>query len=208
MRVVRGGAVMGLVLTACAGVLAGCGGEEPREPAPPPRIPVIAPPSSAVATPVMADRPVPDDCELVVPAEDVSSVVGKDLAAPVQIVGIPEPAVARTAKLDCYYGVPEGKQVGDAAVIIGLSNFADEASATKRITESVDAEKQEGAAVEQIDVGKQKASYVVTKEERFVAGTIGKSSFVVRAKPDTLPDDRVKAVLADLAARSMTAPAP
>ncbi|WP_199438847.1 hypothetical protein [Umezawaea beigongshangensis] len=208
MRVVRGGAVAALVLVTCAGVLAGCGSEEPRESAPPPSVPVIAPPASAVATSVMADRPVPDDCELVVPAEDVSAVVGKDLAKPVEIVGVPEPAVARTAKLDCYYGVPEGRQVGDAAVIIGLSNFSDEASATQRITESVDAEKQEGATVEQIDVGEQKASYVVTKEERFVAGTIGRSSFVVRAKPDALPDDRVKAVLADLAARSMTAPAP
>lgn len=192
----------GLVL----GCAAACSVEQPP-PAPPPQIPKIVAPTSASRTPVMMDRPLPDDCELVVPVEVVNQRLGRELPGdPRLIIGIPEPALGRTGKIDCYYGLAQGQQLAAAPLVIGLSAYTDDATARGRVTDSVSAERQEGGAVSEVDVGKQKGSLVVTRDERLLLGSLGKTTFVVRLKPGVVPDDQVGPVLAALAAQSMTPP--
>ncbi|WP_440902261.1 hypothetical protein [Actinosynnema sp.] len=170
-----------------------------------PAIPTITVPTTTTRVPVMVDRPLPDDCELVVPADVLNERIGRDLGgSTVQIIGIPEPGVGRTAKLDCYYGVGENKGIATAPIVIGLSTYADDAAATTRVTESLDAYRGDGASVSEVEVGKQKAALVLAKDENLVVGSLGKSTFVARAKKDAVPEDQVKAVLTALAARSMT----
>jgi hypothetical protein len=190
--------------------LAGAGCSVARAPAaPPPQIPTIVAPTSYTRPPMMVDRPLPDDCEAVVPAEQMNTALGQKLPGePKLIVGVPEASVGRTNKIDCYYGIPDGKPLGAAVVVVGLAAYVDEATAKNRITESVDAERQDSATVSEVDVGKQKGTLVATKDERLLIGSLGKTTFVVRAKNGVLPDDKLGPVLASLAFQSMTAPTP
>lgn len=187
-------------------VLAGCS-NEPKVSAPPPQIPKITAPTSASRVPVMVDRALPDDCELVVTAEVMNQQLGQELPGePKLIIGIPEPGIGRTGKIDCYYGIPPGKALQTAAVVVGLSSYVDELTARTRVTESLEAERQDGASIKEVDVGKQKASLVSGKDQRLLLGSLGKTTFVVRARPGVVADDKLPAVLATIAQQSMTPP--
>lgn len=187
-------------------VLAGCS-NEPKAAAPPPQIPKITAPTSASRTPAMVDRALPDDCELVVTAEVMNQQLGQELPGePKLIIGIPEPGIGRTGKIDCYYGIPPGKALQAAAVVVGLSSYVDELTARTRVTESLEAERQDGATIKEVDVGKQKASLVSGKDLRLLVGSLGKTTFVVRARPGVVADDKLPAVLATIAQQSMTPP--
>ncbi len=194
---------VGSVLPLCAMALVACA--TPKRPAaPPPQIPTIVVPTSVTRTPVMADRPLPEACELIVPTEQVAQALGQEIAKPTEIIGIEEPSIARTGKIDCYYGIPDGKALAHAVLVIGISTYADEASAQQRVTESLDAERQDGATVTDVEVGKQRGNLVTTAPERLLIGSLGKSTFVVRAKAGLLPDDKLPGVLAGFAVQSMT----
>ncbi|TQM83785.1 hypothetical protein FHX81_6212 [Saccharothrix saharensis] len=185
-------------------VCAGCAAVQPQ-PVVQPQIPTIVPPTTISRIPQMVDRPIPDDCELVVPVELFHQKLGRELPGELKtIIGIPEPSLGRTGKIDCYYGVPERQPIAAAPVIIGLATYNDEPTAGGRVTESVDAERQEGASVREVDVGKKKGQFVSTKDERLVMGSLGKTTYVARAKAGVLPDDAVAGALAALAQQAMT----
>jgi hypothetical protein len=188
------------VVLACAG----CAAVKPQ-PVTQPQIPTILPPTTITRVPQMVDRPLPDDCELVVPVELFNQKLGRELPGELKtIIGIPEPSLGRTGKIDCYYGVPENQPIAAAPVIIGLAAYGDEPTASSRVAESVAAERQEGATVAEVDVGKKKGQLVSTKDERMVVGWLGKTTYVARAKVGVLPDDAIGGFLAALAQQSMT----
>ncbi|MCS7478132.1 hypothetical protein ACFFQW_14000 [Umezawaea endophytica] len=155
-------------------------------------------------TPVMADRPLPEGCEMIVPTEQVAQAIGQELPKPTEIIGIPEPSIARTGKIDCYHGIPAGKGLTDAILVIGVSTFADDASAAQRIAESTESERRDGAVVTDVEVGKQRGTLLSTPVEHILIGSLGKSTFVVRAKAGLLPDDKLPAVMSGFAVQSMT----
>ncbi|MBB5955960.1 hypothetical protein FHS29_002541 [Saccharothrix tamanrassetensis] len=162
-------------------------------------------PTSAVRTPVMVDRELPDDCEFIVPVDVVNQRVGRELQGELkQIIGIPEPSLGRTKKIDCYYDVGDRQSFDSAPLIIGLAAYSDEGAAKERVTESVSAEREAGGSVAEVDVGKQKGFLVSTAGERLLIGSLGKTTFVARAKVGFVPDDQMTGVLAALAAQSMT----
>jgi hypothetical protein len=193
------------VMALCAMALVACA--TPKRPAaPPPQIPTIVVSTSVTRTPVMADRPLPEGCDMIVPVDQVNQALGRELPKPTEIIGIPDPGIARTGKIDCYYGIPDGKALADAQLVIGLSTYADEQSAKDRVTESVEAERKDGGTVADVEVGKQHGTLVTTTPERLLIGSLGKSTFVVRAKAGLLPDDKLPAVLTGFAVQSMTQP--
>lgn len=197
--------VLGAVaLTMCAA----CSGAVPQTQAPPPQIPKITPPTTPSRVPVMVDRPaLPDDCELVVPAEVMNATLGQELPGePRLIIGIKEPGIGRTGKIDCYYGIPEKKNLPDAKIVIGLSTYTDELTARTRVTESVEAERADGAKVTEVDVGKQKGTLVEGKDEQLLIGSLGKSTFVVRNRNNFIPQAKLLMILPVLAQQSMTPP--
>lgn len=188
-------------------VCAGCAEAGPRTPAPPPQIPKITPQTTPSRVPVMVDRPLPDDCELVVPVEVMNATLGQELQGePRIIIGIKEPAIGRTGKVDCYYGIPEKRNLPDAKIVVGLSTYTDEATAQARVAESVEAERGAGAKITEVDVGRQKGTLVEGKDEQLLIGSLGKSTFVVRNRHNFVPADRLAAVLPVLAQQSMTPP--
>ncbi|MEJ2856102.1 MULTISPECIES: hypothetical protein [unclassified Saccharothrix] len=192
------------MLALVVAALAACTQEKPP-PAPPPQIPTIVAPTSASRVRPMVDRPMPEDCELVVPVDRVNEILGRKMEGELrQIIGIPQESIARTAKIDCYHDVPKGKDIGDSPLIIGLSTYSDDASAKERVTESVEAEKKDGGQATEVEVTKHKAQLVTTNAERLLVGSLGKTTYVVRAKAGYLPDDKVKDILTALAVQSMT----
>lgn len=187
-------------------VLAGCA-SAPKAAGPPPQIPKITAPTTASRTPVMVDRPLPDDCELVVPVDAMHAALQQELPGePKIIIGIPEQGIGRAGKIDCYYGIPPGKGLPDAAIIVGLSAYVDELTARTRVTESLEAERREGASVTEVDVGKQKGSVVSGKDTRLLLGSLGKTTFVVRSRPGFIADDKLAGILSTLAQQAMTPP--
>ncbi|MFD9704059.1 hypothetical protein [Lentzea sp. NPDC059081] len=202
----RGNRIL-VALGAVALSVCGCAEALPETQAPPPQIPKITPPTTPSRVPLMVDRPLPDDCELVVPAEVMNATIGQELPGePRIIIGIKEPGIGKTGKVDCYYGIPEKKGLPDAKIVIGLSTYTDEATARTRVAESVEAERGEGAKITEVDVGKQKGTLVEGKDEQLLIGSLGKSTFVVRNKNNFIPADKLVAILPVLAQQSMTPP--
>lgn len=192
-----------VVLAAGLGAVAGCA--TPKAPAAMPPIPKIEVTTDSSATPTPTDRPLPDDCVQVARAVDVDKIVGHDLTGdPARILGIPEPSLGRTARLDCYYGVPDDKPVAAAAVVIGLATYVDPATAAQRVKDSADAERQDGSQVGDQLVGKDHAALVTSKDERMLMGVLGKTTYVLRIKNGVVPDDKVGQVLSDLAQLALT----
>ncbi|MFE2751440.1 hypothetical protein ACFXGA_05500 [Actinosynnema sp. NPDC059335] len=194
------------VLATAVAVLAcaGCAAVQPQ-PVTQPQIPTILPPTTISRIPQMVDRPIPDDCELVVPVEVFNQKLGRELPGELKtIIGIPEPSLGRTGKIDCYYGVPERQPLTAAPVIVGLATYTDEPTAKGRVEESVAAERQEGGTVKEVDVSRRKGQLVTTKDERLLMGWLGKTTFVARAKAGVLPDDAIGGFLAAIAQQSMT----
>jgi hypothetical protein len=195
-----------LSVVALAGCAA-CSSPAPQTQEPPPQIPKITPPTTPSRVPAMVDRPLPDDCELVVPVDVMNATLGQELPGePRIIIGIKEPGIGRTGKIDCYYGIPEKKNLSDAKIIVGLSTYTDELTARTRVTESVEAERQDGAKISEVDVGKQKGTLIEGKEEQLLIGSLGKTTFVVRNRNNFIPQAKLAAVLPVLAQQSMTPP--
>ncbi|MFD7654613.1 hypothetical protein ACFV4N_11615 [Actinosynnema sp. NPDC059797] len=194
-----------MVVLAVLAVLCSACSSEPPPAAAPPQIPTILPPTTITRVPQMVDRELPTDCELIVPTEVLNTHLGHELPGALQqIIGIREPSIGRTAKIDCYYGVGEGRGIATAPVVVGLATYVDEPTAAGRVTESVDAERREGATSARVDVGRHEASLVTARDERLLIGSLGKTTFVARAKAGVVPDDRVGAFLAAVAQQAMT----
>lgn len=194
----------------CAGALAvsgACSSVAPQTQAPPPQIPKITPQTTPSRVPVMVDRALPDDCELVVPVEVMNATLGQELPGePRIIIGIKEPGIGRTGKIDCYYGIPPKQDLGAAKIVIGLSTYTDELTARTRVGESVEAERGDGAKITEVDVGKQKGTLVEGKDEQLLIGSLGKSTFVVRNRNGFIPQAKLVAILPVLAQQAMTPP--
>lgn len=192
-----------VALASCAA----CSTQAGQNQAPPPQVPRITPPTTPSKIPVMVDRALPDDCELVVPVDTMNATLGQELPGePRIIIGIKEPGIGRTGKIDCYYGIPPKRNLPDAPIVIGLATYIDELTARTRVAESVEAERQDGAKISEVDVGKQKGTLIEGKDEKLLIGYLGKSTFVVRSRHNFLPQQRLMAVLPVLAQQSMTPP--
>ena len=114
----------------------------------------------------------------------MNQVLGQELPGePKLIVGIPEPGTGRTGKIDCYYGIPPGKPLRAAVVIVGLASYVDELTARTRVADSVEAERQYGATIKEIEVGKQRASLVST-EGRAAGDRVARQDDVRGARQD------------------------
>ncbi|KOV80780.1 hypothetical protein [Nocardia sp. NRRL S-836] len=187
---------------------AACSTTAPQSQAPPPQIPKITPQTSASRAAAMVDRPtLPDDCDLVVDADAMNAVLGQQLPGePRIIIGVKEPGIGRTGKIDCYYGIPPKQELTAAKIVIGLSTYTDELTARTRVSESVEGERQNGAKITEVDVGKQKGTLIEGKDEQLVIGSLGKSTFVVRSWNNFVPQQNLTKILTTLAQQAMTPP--
>jgi hypothetical protein len=195
----RGAVRVGLVVVAVL-LVGGCTQSTP--PADSPAVPVF---SSAPAG-AGAERAVPDDCAAVATLDDLSRILNNYVPGPVQrIVGVPQDNIGRVARLDCYYGVPDGQPAGAAQVWIGLAGYVNEESARKRLTATVADERAASttASVSEVPVGQGRGVLIRNANWMLVAGR-GKTTVIVQVVPAIVREDHAGAVLGQVADHALT----
>jgi hypothetical protein len=172
-------------------------------PAAAPKVPAFTTSSSAPAP--QGDRTVPKTCGGLATLTEVVDILGVAVTGQtLPVVGVPEAKIGRTARLDCYYGVPDGRGTADAPVWIGLASYTDEAAAKKRMTSTIDTERETGAKASDVPVGADRGVLLIGAKRTLVAMR-GKNTVVVTAIPDLVGEDQAGSLLGKLADRALTA---
>jgi hypothetical protein len=188
----------GLVVLGAALVISGCARTAP--PSVSPAVPVF---SSAPAN-AGAERTVPDNCGDVATLDDLTRDLDNLVTGAVHpIVGVPQSSIGRTARIDCYYGVPLGQPLAKAKVWIGLASYVNEESARKRVTATVADERIAGATVSDVQVGEDRGVLIRNANWMLVAGR-GRVTVVVQVIPVLVPVDHAGALLGQVAEHALT----
>lgn len=172
------------------------------------------PPANSPAVPVFStaradtgdERTVPEDCDAVASLDDLTRILATFVPGPVQrIVGVPQDDIGRTARLDCYYGLPPGQPTAAAQVWIGLTSYVNEESARKRLTATVAGERDAGTteSVSDVKVGDDRGVLVRNANWMLVASR-GRVTVVVQVIPALVQDEHAGARLAQIADFALT----
>ncbi|MGW5051854.1 hypothetical protein [Actinokineospora sp. NPDC004072] len=182
-------------------VVAGCAsGQEPVAPRYPP-IPVFT--AEVTTPPPRTERKVPRDCGLVMTREDLADLLKVKLSGgTADIAGVPVPDIGRTARVDCYFGIPRGER-SKAAVIVSLAAYTTPEAAQERIDSTVADQRNRGAAVTEVPVGAGTGHYV-QGASRMVIARYGRVTVVVDAVAGLVADDQARRVLPQVADRALT----
>ncbi|HET9139648.1 hypothetical protein [Actinophytocola sp.] len=180
-------------------VLAGCSDDPP---AAAPNVPGFSTPAGPSTS--RQDRAVPKTCGGVASLTEVTDLLGTAVTGQtLPIVGVPEPKIGRTARIDCYYGVPDGQPVSAAAVWIALASYTDRPAAQRRMTSTVETEREAGAKAVDVSVGPDRG-VLLTGTTRTLVATRGANTVVVTVAPTLIAEDQAPSLLARLADRALT----
>jgi hypothetical protein len=171
------------------------------------------PPASSPAVPVFSTAPapgaaqartVPKTCGTVATLEDITRIFATFVdGQTLPIVGVPQDNIGRTARLDCYYGIPPGGAVAAAKVWIGLAGYVNAESARKRMTNTVADERAAGATVSDVPVGSDRG--VLLKSDKWMlVATRDQLTVVVQVVAGLVRDDHAGALLGQLANFALT----
>jgi hypothetical protein len=185
--------------------VAGCGGEPPP---PAPSVPAFSSASSTASPTTTAPptRTLPADCGSLLPAGQIDLVLGHPLVGRIQaITGVAEPKIKRLERLTCRYGLPEGPLPPDAPIPleVSVSRYADQASATERVTDTVESERARGAAPSPVAAGPVEGTVLVTPDRRLLVAVNGAVTLAISMAPG-VADDRLNAVMSELGGRVLT----
>lgn len=183
-------------------VVAGCT-SAPPVPARPsaPALPEFT--TTTTAPPVRTERAVPTACAQVVTGAELAELLETRVSGgSAEIAGKPMPAIGRTARLDCYYGIPGGDRA-TAALVVTLASYTDPAAAQERVARTVADERARGARVRDVAVGADRGQ-LVESENRFVVARHGRVTVVVQAVLSVVPGDQAARVLPRIADRALT----
>lgn len=189
------GVVPGLV-----GLLVACSSQATT---PHPRVPTFA--TSAAPSSAPADLP-PKSCVEVAQASDVDGIVGHQLAGSMnQIVGVPMPTINRTGRIDCYYGIPAGKPITQAVLVIGIASYTDPQSAAHRASTTVNNARDAGATTSDVRVGTYDAVVLAGAKTQELVMSAGNFTVLVTADNGVLTNGKVGQQLVQLAQRALSA---
>lgn len=189
----------GFVIVLAALAVSGCSSGSP---AAAPTVPGFTTPSASASAP--GERPIPKSCGAILSMSEVSDILNAAITGQtLPVVGVPEPKIGRTARLDCYYGVPDGQGVAAATVSIGLASYTDAGAASRRMTSTVESERDSGAKATEVPVGSGKGMLLNGTKRTLVAAR-GKNTVVVIVPKDLVPDEQAAALLSTLADRALT----
>lgn len=188
------------VLAGLAVLTAACTDDPPgADPNVPAFTPPPAPPSPG------GDKAVPKTCGGLATLAEVTDILGTAVTGQtLPVVGVPEPKIGRTARLDCYYGVPAGQPVGAAAVQIGLASYTDPAAAQRRATNTIDTEREAGAKATEVPVGPDRGTLLTGGAKHTLVAARGPNTVVVIVVPTLVAADQAGPLLARLADRALT----
>ncbi|TCO53046.1 hypothetical protein [Actinocrispum wychmicini] len=184
--------------------LAGCGTKNEPPPLVVP-VPSFKPPQASSSPAARIVGALPTGCGAIATPEEVASAVGRAMNGTTKLVnGTPDTKIGRTARIDCYYGLTEGQQLPDAPVAVGLASYTDADAANKRVSSTVDGEKQAGAKVSDVQVGADKGKLMVGKKIATLVATYKATTVVVIAQLDLVPEAQAPSVLGKIADRALS----
>ena len=185
-------------------LVAGCTSAPPAPRAPSaPALPEFT--TTTTPPPVRVERTVPRSCAQVITDADLDELLETRIgAARAEIAGKPMPAIGRTARLDCYFGVPRGDRA-KSSLIVTLAAYTDATAAQERIDRTIADERAQGARVTEVPVGAD-TGHLIEGVTRIVIARHGKVTVVVQAQPALVPGDQPRRVLPKIADRALTPP--
>ncbi|HEX3782174.1 MAG TPA: hypothetical protein VHX38_21135 [Pseudonocardiaceae bacterium] len=182
------------------GVLVACSGG--NQPANPTKVPTFA--SSPSSAPPFAGK-VPASCDPVARFGDVNAAVGHQLTGTAnQIVGIPEASIGRTARLDCYYGIPPNQAITTGVLSIGISSYGTQAQAQHRVLETVNEARDTGYVASTVRVGAMNADLLAGTSQEIVLSA-GNLTILVSAANGVLAAGNIGPALIALATKALNA---
>jgi hypothetical protein len=173
-----------------------------KQPVVVPQVPQFSTGASASGN-VAEGRPVPKTCADLVSSEDIGTVLGTLIGDGRPVVGVPQPSIGRTARLDCYYGLSGNRPVSTATVWIGLATYTDRQHAQDRLTDTVSTERDAGSQINEVPVGDGDGVLMRGRTWMLVA-TRGKTTAVVSIQRNLVREDRAGAMLGQLADKALT----
>lgn len=190
------------VLLAVA-LTAGCT-TPPTEPIEDPEVPLFSTPPPPGAA---EGREVPKTCAEVATPEEISRILNILVTGqPHPIVGVPQDNIGRTARLDCYYGVPKGKPLTTAPVWIALATYTDPRWANRRLSNTAAEEREAGARVSDVPVGPHRGILLRSPTTWTLAAARGRTTAVVTVNPALVSETHAGAQLGQLADKALTPP--
>jgi hypothetical protein len=186
-------------------LLAGCSSSSTPRTNPKPPVPTFSatprpPPTVAVGT-----TP-PTACTGVAAAADIDKIVGHPLGGSAnQVVGVPLTSIGRTARLDCYYGIPAGQPLTAALLTIGVATYSDPQSAQARITSTVNDARSTKSQITTLKVNGTPATLMVSQQNQALAMSVGTRTVLVTANTGVLPKGDDSTQLMALAKLGLTA---
>lgn len=168
---------------------------------PPPKVPsfTTSAPRTSVAPVVL-----PKGCASVAAASDVDGIVGHQLVgSSTQVVGIPQAAIGRLGRLDCYYGIPPGAPLAAAVVAIGIASYVDAATAQHRAMLTVNSARNSGAATSTLAVGSGHGVLIAGPQSQELVLAQGNETVLVTAANGVLAAGKVGPGLVQLAQKAL-----
>lgn len=183
-------------------VVAGCTSAPPTAARPSaPALPEFT--TTTTAPPTRTERTVPAACSQVITEDELAELVETPISGgTAEVAGKPMPAIGRTARLDCYFGVPGGDRA-KAALVVTLASYTDPTSAQERVDRTIADERARGARVVDIAVGPDRG-HLVESAGRLVVVRHGRVTVVVQAVLALVPGDQAARVLPRIADRALT----
>ena len=170
------------------------------------------PPSNAPAVPVFStapadagiERTVPGTCADVATLDELTRDLNNLVTGTVQpVVGVPQDNIGRTARIDCYYGVPPRQPLAEAKVWVGLASYVNEEAARKRLTATIADERKAGATTSDVKVGPGRGVLVENGNWMLVAGR-GRVTVVVQVIPVLVREDHAGMLLGQVADHALS----
>jgi hypothetical protein len=192
-------AAVGLV-----GVLAACGST------PAPSSPAKTTASSSKAAPTTSAPPfagqVPASCDPVATEGDVNTILGHPLTGTSNgIKGIPEAAIGRTARLDCYYGIPPNQAAVAGVVSIGVGGYDNPADAAHRVLQTVNEARDTGYTSSSVQVNGQNAVLLAGQQNQEIVLSAGTITVLITAANSVVQAGKAGPPLIALAGKALTA---
>lgn len=187
-----------VAMLASLAVVSGCTSDPPAAGPTVPSFVNSVPPSTS------QERPVPRTCGGIASLTEVTDILRTAVTGQtLPVVGVPEPKIGRTARIDCYYGVPDGQPVSAAALQIALASYSDEDSARRRMTSTVETEQETGAKKSDVPVGAGQG-VLLNGAKRTLVAVRGRNTVVVVAVPNLISEDQAASLLGRLADHALT----
>lgn len=160
--------------------------------------------TTATATPAAAP-PLPKYCSDVLSLTDRDQAVGKFLPGQtVYIKGQAEPKIHRTGRVTCRYAVHTTGSTTVVPIEVGVSNYADAASAADRVQVTVDQQRAVGASATEVTVTGLPATVLVAPDGSSLVLAQGARTVAISITPDVAGPDRAVAVLTALGEAAMS----